>query len=84
MSQFLTGIRRTQSLLDASMILFDPSAILLILSELEKELKALLKDMSLPKISERVRDFILYFIAKFFGWIGGQFSCCCKSEQLFW
>ena len=66
MSQFLTGIRRTQSLLDASMILFDPSAILLILSELEKELKALLKDMSLPKISERVRDFILYFKAKFF------------------
>ena len=41
-------------MLDASMILFDPSAIGLLLAELEKEVKALLKEMRLPKTSDRV------------------------------
>lgn len=57
LTQFLNSLRRNASLFDASLILFDPCAINLVLIELEKELRGLLKDMRIPKTSDRVRQF---------------------------
>lgn len=58
LSVALNYVRRSSAIVDASMILFDPSGMNLILIELEKELRQILKAQSFPRNSEKV-DFLL-------------------------
>ncbi|CAG5108539.1 Oidioi.mRNA.OKI2018_I69.chr1.g3845.t1.cds [Oikopleura dioica] len=54
----LNGIKKSGAIIDAALIVFDPSCINLILVELEKELRQILKVQGFPKGSEKI-DFLI-------------------------
>lgn len=57
-STALNGIKKSETIIDAALILFDPSCVNLILLELEKELRQILKVQGFPKGSEKI-DFLM-------------------------
>ena len=54
----MNGIKKSGAIIDAALIVFDPSCINLILVELEKELRQILKVQGFPKGSEKI-DFLI-------------------------
>ena len=57
-STALNGIKKSETIIDAALILFDPSCVNLILLELDKELRQILKVQGFPKGSEKI-DFLM-------------------------
>ena len=57
-STALNGIKKSETIIDAALILFDPSCVNLILLEVEKELRQILKVQGFPKGSEKI-DFLM-------------------------
>lgn len=54
----MNGIKKSETIIDAALILFDPACVNLILLELEKELRQILKVQGFPKGSEKI-DFLM-------------------------